>query len=372
MRIGVLTSSRADYGIYRPLLEALRAAGGFDVQLFVFGTHLSPYHGATVRQIEADDLAPIAERIESLVLADSPEAISVAMGLTTTRFAAVWARWQGKLDLVLALGDRFEMFAAVAAAVPLGFRIGHLHGGETTLGAIDNVFRHSLTLMAQVHFASTARHAARVVELVGTDRHVFNVGALSLANLLTVPLLTTAEFAAKFGIDLARPTVLVTFHPETVAFERNQQYAEELVAALTELPEQILITMPNADTLGTVIRAALEEFVSAAGGRAVAIESLGTQGYFSAMQHCAYLIGNTSSGIIEAASLGRYVLNLGDRQAGRDAGENVRHCPVERTAIVRSATELSHLGAYTGPNLYGDSSAAARVVAQLQTLQLDA
>lgn len=369
MRLAVLTSSRADYGIYRPLLEALKAAGGFDVRLFVFGTHLSPYHGSTVAQIEADALAPIAERVESLVLADSPEAISTAMGLTLLKFSAVWARWQGQLDLVLALGDRFEMFAAVAAAVPLGFRVAHLHGGETTLGAIDNVFRHSLTLMAQVHFASTARHAARVAELVGSAQNVYDVGALSLSNLLSVPLYSTEEFTTQFGIDLSRPTVLVTFHPETVAFERNREYAQELVAALAALPEQVLITMPNADTLGTVIRGELERFVARSGGRAMAVESLGTKGYFSAMRHCAYLIGNTSSGIIEAASLGRYVLDLGDRQAGRDAGPNVINCPVERGAIVEAAAQVRALGAYDGPNLYGDGSTAGRIVTILQTFR---
>jgi GDP/UDP-N,N'-diacetylbacillosamine 2-epimerase (hydrolysing) len=372
VRIGVLTSSRADYGIYRPMLEALRADGGFDVRLIVFGTHLSPYHGYTVTQIEADNLAPICERLESLVLADSPEAISVAMGLTTTRFAAVWARWQGQFDLVLALGDRYEMFAAVTAAVPLGFRVAHLHGGETTLGAIDNVFRHAITLMSVVHFTSTARHAARVAELIGTDQNVFDVGALSLSNLLSVPLFSTAEFNDRFGIDLAKPTVLVTFHPETVAFERNREYAQELVAALDALPEQVLITMPNADTLGTVIRAELERFVVRANGRAVAVESLGTQGYFSAMKHCAYLIGNTSSGIIEAASLGRYVLDLGQRQAGRDAGPNVINCPVEHTAILEAAAQVRALGTYTGPNLYGDGSSAARIVTYLKTLQANA
>lgn len=372
LRLAVLTSSRADYGIYRPLLEILRRTPHFDVRLFVFGTHLSPYHGYTVAQIEADGLAPIAERVESLVLADSPEAISTAMGLTLTRFSAVWARWQGQLDLVLALGDRYEMFAAVAAAVPLGVRVAHLHGGETTLGAIDNVFRHSLTLMAQVHFATTAGHAARVAELIGTDHHVYNVGALSLSNLLSVPLYTQAEFREQYGLDLSVPTVLVTFHPETVAFERNREYAQELIAALDALPEQVLITMPNADTLGTVIRAELERFVARSDGRAVAVESLGTKGYFSAMRHCAYLMGNTSSGIIEAASLGRYVLDLGDRQAGRDAGPNVIHVPVERNAILAAAAAVRQRGAYDGPNLYGDGSTATQIVRLLQQLSPDA
>ena len=371
MRLAVLTSSRAEYGIYRPLLEALRAEPGFDVRLFVFGTHLSPFHGFTVQQIEADGLAPISERVESLILGDSPEAISTAIGLTITKFSAVWTRWRDQLDLVLALGDRYEMFAAVAAALPLGIRIGHLHGGETTLGAIDNQFRHSITLMSSVHFTSTARHAARVAELVGSDRNVFDVGALSLSNLLSVPLYSTEEFRERFGIDLSRPTVLVTFHPETIAYERNREYARELVAALEALPEQVLITMPNADTLGSVIRGELERFVSRAAGKAVAVESLGTQGYFSAMRHCAYLIGNTSSGIIEAASLGRYVLDLGQRQAGRDAGPNVINVPVEKNAIVEAAARVRALGTYEGPKLYGDGSTAGRIVSHLKNLRFD-
>ena len=344
----------------------------FDARLFVFGTHLSPYHGRTVQQIEEDAILPIAERVESLVLGDSPEAISSAVGLTVTKFSAVWARWVGKLDLVLCLGDRYEMFGAVVAALPFGFRIGHLHGGETTLGAIDNVYRHSLTLMAQLHFVSTAGHAARVRELLGeaaaAQAGIYNVGALSLSNIRSLRLLTIPEFIERFGIDLSLPTVLVTFHPETVAFEQTEHHAAELVAALALLPEQVLITMPNADTLGSVVRVALTRFVEGSEGRARAVESLGTLGYFSAMRHCAYLLGNTSSGLIEAASLGRYVLNVGDRQAGREAGANVIQVPVERQAIVAAAAGVRGLPPYGGLNPYGDGSAATRVLDVLSAL----
>ncbi len=321
--------------------------------------------------IGQEAILPIAECVESLVLGDSPEAISTAVGLTATKFSSLWARWAPQLDLVLCLGDRYEMFAAVAAALPFGMRIGHFHGGETTLGAIDNAYRHSLTLMAQLHFVSTEGHATRVRQVLGeavATAQVHNVGALSLSNLRSLKLLSVEQFQQRFGIDLSQPTALVTFHPETVAFSQTAHHVAELVAALEELPEQVLITMPNADTLGSVVRAALAAFVERHPERAVAVESLGTLGYFSAMRHCAYLLGNTSSGLIEAASLGRYVLNLGDRQAGREAGPNVVPVPLERAAIVAAAAQIRHRPPYAGPNPYGDGSAADRVTAVLTSL----
>jgi GDP/UDP-N,N'-diacetylbacillosamine 2-epimerase (hydrolysing) len=220
MNIAVLTSSRADYGIYLPLLKKLRSDPYFSLKLIVFGTHVSSFYGLTKEQIVEDGF-DIYREVESLVLGDSPEAISSAMGLTLMKFSSLWAKEKSQVDLILCLGDRYEMFAAVMAAVPFNIPIAHIHGGETTTGAIDNTFRHALTLSATYHFASNQVHAGRIAQLKGEDRNIHNVGALSLDNLKEIELFTTTEFLARFGVDLTIPTVLVTYHPETVALEKN-------------------------------------------------------------------------------------------------------------------------------------------------------
>jgi GDP/UDP-N,N'-diacetylbacillosamine 2-epimerase (hydrolysing) len=364
MRVALLTSSRADYGIYLPLLKKLAADPFFELKIIAFGTHLSHFHGYTLKQIQQDGFE-VYKTVESLVLGDSPEAISSAIGLTQLKFASIWAEEKDKLDLIISLGDRYEMFAAVMAAIPFNIPVAHLHGGETTLGAIDNTFRHAITLASQLHFTSTETHAARVKELTGQTGKVYNVGALSLDNMQDMQLLSQEKFRKKFGIDISIPSVLVTFHPETVSFEANLQYTDELIAALKELDHQIIITMPNADTMGSAIRQKLLAFAEQ-DPKVKTVESFGTLGYFSCMQHCSFLIGNTSSGIIEAASFGKYVINVGDRQLGREGSANVFHCPVEKNAILEVARKIESLPAFTGENIYGAGNSATKIIAALK------
>ncbi len=353
MRIGVLTSSRADYGIYQPLLQALHQDPFFELEIIAFGTHLSPYHGYTIQQIEADTF-PITARVESLIMGDSEEAIALAMGTTMSKFAGLWAQWQNHFDWVLALGDRYEMFAAVSAAVPFNIPIAHLHGGETTLGAIDNTFRHCITHCANLHFTATPSYAQKVADLKGGKAGVHSVGALSLSGLPQQELLSPAAFQERFGIDFSPATILCTFHPETVSVDQNIAYAEALVAAFEVLREryQIVITMPNADTMGGAIRRILLALAERSAA-VIGVENFGKQGYFTAMRDCAFLLGNTSSGIIEAASFQKYVVNLGDRQKGRARSENVIDVPVEKAAILKTVEQIeTEGGSYTGENIY--------------------
>lgn len=363
MRIAVLTSSRADYGIYLPLLKKLKKDSFFELKIIVFGTHLSEKFGNTIEQIRADGFEP-AYQIETLPKGDSPEMISRAMGETVSKFSALWEKEKSNIDLILCLGDRYEMFAAVSASVPFNIPVAHLHGGETTTGAIDDAFRHSITSMASVHFTSTEKHAKRVVEIKGSDIGVHNVGALSLDNVNEMKILSTKEFKEKYNVDLDRP-VLVTFHPETINYERNKVYAKELTEALKKVEGQILITMPNADTMGNVVRNELLCFAKE-NKNVVTVESLGTQGYFSAIHHCLCMIGNSSSGIIEAASFGKYVVNLGKRQEGRDRGKNVIDCEINKNEIISSINKIKTFPVLDKTNIYGDGKSADRIITILK------
>ncbi len=372
MKVGILTSTRADYGIYYSLLLALANDPEIDFGLFVFGTHLSEEHGRTVAQIEEDGY-PILERIDTLPEYDHAAGISQAMGKAMVNFAEVWERWEERLDVVFALGDRYEMFAAVSAAVPFGITVAHLHGGETSLGAIDDKFRHAITLMSTYHFTATQAYADKVAELTGSTTGIHYVGAMSLDGLMALPLLTIPEMKERFGMDFSVPTILVTFHPETVARNENKRYGRELCTALDLLTNryQVVITMPNADTNGSVLRRQFSE-LSDANESVLSIESFGKIGYFSAMQHCAFLLGNTSSGIIEAASFGKYALDLGDRQKGRAISANLRHVSINKSSIMTAVKVLESQGLeYPGTNAYIKAgNAAAEIVELLKTAEV--
>lgn len=367
MRIAVLTSSRADFGIYMPLLKGIQADDFFDLKTIVFGTHLSTFHGYTKNNIESAGFS-VDYEIESMMLSDSKEAVGTAMGLTMTKFAQFWESHGDEFDLVLCLGDRYEMFAAVLSALPFSIRFAHLHGGEKTLGAIDNVFRHALTHASSVHFTSCETYKERVEELLDEPENVFNVGALSLDNILQIDLLSIDEFKEKWGIDMNKLTALMTFHPETVKAEKNKDFALDVVKVIKNNADiQFLITMPNADTAGNIIR---QIFIAELSSEAHVFmeENLGTQSYFSAMKHCKFLIGNTSSGIIEAASFDKYVLNLGDRQKGRLAGENVIHTPIKAGEMQIAIDKVMSSPSFGAHNIYYNGGASSKIINALKSL----
>lgn len=366
MNVLVLTSTRADYGIYLPLLKKLKADPFFNLKIVAFGTHLSQKHGYTLNQILEDGF-DVAYRIESVVDGDSPAHIASSMATTMEAFSSLWTQEKDWTEIAYCLGDRYEMFAAVSASVPFNISFAHLHGGETTLGAIDNAFRHSITSMSQMHFASTEKNMQRVKEIIGSNKHVYNVGALSLDNLRDIEILDLPSFQEKFGIELNHP-VLVTFHPETVRTDQNEIFVKELIGALTELNDQIIITMPNADTNSEVIRKELMRFAAPKSNVHI-VESFGTQGYFSCLHHCSFIIGNSSSGIIEAASFGKFVINLGDRQKGRQRGINVMDCEIRKNAILNCISELLKKDHSPIDNIYGNGHAADRIINALKQLK---
>lgn len=359
MKIAVLTSSRADYSIYLPLLKKLQQDAYFELSIIAFGTHLSKFHGHTIDSIINDGFH-VAQQVESLVIGDSPEAISSTMALTVQKFASIWANVH--YDCVLVLGDRFEMFAAVMSSAPFNLKLAHLHGGETTLGAIDNALRHAISLMSSLHFVSTEQYRERLVNILGDDKNVYNVGALSLENMQDLKLYDLKEFETVFGIDMSKPTILSTFHPETVAYDKNKEYIKEFLGALAELKDyQILITMPNIDTMSDHIRQSILDF---AGSRKNIFtkESLGTVGYLSAMKHCAFVIGNSSSGFVDASFFPKKVINVGYRQLGRLITPNIFNCAIDKQEILKTIDLLLASPELDKIMAYGDGRTSDKII----------
>jgi GDP/UDP-N,N'-diacetylbacillosamine 2-epimerase (hydrolysing) len=371
IKIGVLTSSRADFGIYLPLLKLLRSNNDeFELSIIAFGSHTSSHYGLTKSEIRNQKFEIFTE-IDTLLPSDDVASVALSFSNTTTEFAKFWADHQHDFDWVLCLGDRFEMAAAVIAGIPFQIKFAHLHGGETTLGAIDNTYRHTISLASQLHFVSTDTFKKRVQELTQTNENIFVTGALSLDNLGDIPFLTKEEFHEKWNIDLTKPSILITIHPETVAFDKNTENAESAVTALKELANshQLIITMPNADTLGSLFRKAFETLHNENPDRVFTIENFGTQSYFTCMKYCDFLLGNTSSGIIEAASFNKYVVNLGDRQKGRLCGDNVLHVPFNSSQILAACKKIAGMQ-YTGQNIYARGLAAPIIMEALKSKTL--
>lgn len=363
MKVALISCGRSDYSIYLPLMKKLKADPFFDLDIIAFGTHVSQFYDRTVEMFYKDGFE-VAHEIESLVLGDSSEAVSTAMGLTIMKFSSLWAN--EKYDCIIVLGDRYEMFSAIAASVPFNIPVAHLHGGETTEGAIDDMFRHCITSMSKLHFVSTEKHADRVAQIIGKNKNIYVVGAPALDNLDDLELLSVEEFRKNWNIDLSNPTVLVTYHPETMATNKNKEYVQELCKAMEQIDKQFIITMPNNDTLGTMVRSELLKFAGSNMEKYKVVEVLGAIGYYSCMKHCEFLLGNTSSGIIEAASFNRFVINIGDRQKGREAGSNVIHVPAKTEAILKAVKKIEESPNYEGGNIYGNGNTSQKIAEVLK------
>ena len=311
MKIGVLTSSRADYGIYLPLLSEIKNDSWFDIEIIAFGSHVKEKFGNSVNQILQDGYKKVYQ-IDNLKEGDSPLHISLSYAKTLKLFSNFWN--EHSFDLVLCLGDRFEMAAAVNAGIPFQVNFAHFYAGDTTLGAIDNVYRHQISLASSIHFVATQESANKVHSLLGFSTTTTVIGSLSLHNLDKLKLLSIEEFKEKWNIDLSIPTILITINPETVNYKKNKIFAKEMVEAIDELSDdyQIVINPPNADTNGTIFRKAFVKLEKKKKSILI-IENFGSQSYFSCMKHAAILVGNSSSGIVEAASFQKYVLAFLDQ-----------------------------------------------------------
>lgn len=370
--IGVVTTSRADFGIYRPLLRAIRETPGMQLHLIVSGAHLSPDLGRTVCEIEAEGFA-IGDRVEMLLASDTPEGIAASMGLGVIGFAHSFQRFRP--DILVVLGDRFEMHAAALAALPFVLPVAHHGGGEVTQGAIDEGLRHSMTKLAHLHFPATEAYARRIVQMGEEPWRVTVSGALSLDNLRDFTPLSPGELQQRAGIPLPeRGFLLVTFHPATLEYQDAGRQADELLAALDQVGLPALITLPNADTAGREVRQRVLAFARRQPNVA-AVENLGTQAYFTAMSLAAAMVGNSSSGIVEAPSFGLPVVNIGTRQQGRLRAANVVDIGCGREEIasaVRRAISSEFRQTLRGlANPHGDGHGAERIIARLSEVELD-
>lgn len=369
--IGVVTVGRSDYGIYLPILHKIQNDPDLRLHLIVAGMHLAPEWGLTVRGIEADGF-PIGDRVEMLLSSDTPVGIAKSIGLGVIGFAQSFARKSP--DVLIVLGDRFEMYSAAVAALPFKIPIAHIHGGELTVGAIDDALRHSLTKLSHLHFVATKEYAHRVIQLGEEPWRITISGAPSLDNIHTITLLNRAELEEKFALHLARPFLLVTFHPVTLEFDSAERQINELLAALEQSDFSIIFTMPNADTGNRAIRDRINKF-TISNPLVQSVENLGTQGYFSLMSMAAAMVGNSSSGIIEAASFRLPVVNLGIRQQGRTRGSNVIDTICNKneilSAINRAVAPEFRTSLEMLTNVYGQGNAAETIVKQLKEVTID-
>ncbi|HKO60671.1 MAG TPA: UDP-N-acetylglucosamine 2-epimerase [Pyrinomonadaceae bacterium] len=369
--IGVVTVGRSDYGIYLPILKRIRNSVDLHLQLFVGGMHLFPEFGLTVKDIESDGFE-ITERVEAPLSSDSPEDVAKAMGLGTIGFAKAYARQRP--DLLLVLGDRFEMHAAVVAAVPLNIPIAHIHGGELTEGAIDDSLRHSITKMSHLHFVSTDVYAKRVNQMGEEQWRIVVSGAPSIDNLQVLNLLTRKQLAEEYGLGEKEDFLLVTYHPVTLEHERTEHQIAELLHALDQTNTAIVFTYPNADTGSRKIIDSITQY--AANNRRVHMfVNLGTQRYFSLMKHASAMVGNSSSGILEAPSFKLPVVNIGNRQRGRVRARNVIDVGDARDEIAAGIERALHPQFRAGladlVNPYGDGHAAETIVDTLRAVEVN-
>ena len=368
--IGVVTVARSDYGHLTPVLGAIRDAADLRLQLFVAGAHLLPRFGMMVRAIEADGW-PIAARIEGAVDDDTPEAIAAGAGAAVAGFARAFAAHRP--DLLVVLGDRVEMLAAAVAALPFALPVAHVHGGEVTEGAMDEQARHAITKLAHLHFAAAEPYAARIRAMGEEAWRVHTTGAPGLDRLAALATLSREALASRLGLPLRRPTLLVTFHPETLAAGDVPQQVDELATALEKVEGDMVVTFPGADTASGAIITRLRA-LERTRPRTRLLESLGDDVYASLLREADVMVGNSSSGLIEAPSFALPVVNIGDRQRGRLRGDNVIDVGNGRDAIVAAiarALDPAFRRALAGtPNPYGDGRAAPRIVRVLREVEL--
>lgn len=362
--ICILTTTRADYGILRPLIIALSADDHLELRLAVTGTHLAESFGMTVREIETDGF-PIDVKIPILQgMDDSPAEISQVMARATEKFGIYFQT--RRPDLLVVLGDRYETFAVCAAAVNTCVPIAHLSGGETTEGAMDECFRHCITKMSYLHFTATEAYRKRVIQLGEEPARVFCVGDPGVENALHIEFFSPEQLEADLNFPLCRrPYVVTTFHPVTLEPGAAERQLDELLAAITERTDlNFLITKSNADIGGQSINKKLDEFTKQAFNCCV-VASLGMRRYLSALKYALCVLGNSSSGLVEAPSFGIPTINIGNRQRGRIQAESVLNCRPEKAdilhALERACSPEFREVAAKAVNPYGDGNTSGKI-----------
>lgn len=330
-KVCVVTGSRAEYGLLSSLMAAIKTDPDMLLQVIATNMHLSPEFGLTYTEIEADGFH-LDKKVQMLLSSDTANATTKSVGLATIGFADAYEDL--KPDIIVVLGDRYEILAAVTAALFYKIPVAHLHGGEITEGAYDDSMRHAITKMSHLHFTSTEEYRKRVMQLGEQPERVFNVGAIGVENIKKTPLMSKEELENSLNFSLGDKSLLITYHPVTLEKDTAEQQTKNLLKALEGLEEyKIIFTYPNSDTGGLIIINLINQFVEEHKERAIAFISLGKVRYFSALQYVSAVIGNSSSGVIEVPCFGIPTLDIGDRQKGRISAESVVHCGTTREEI---------------------------------------
>ena len=333
-KVCVVTGTRAEYGILRPLIKRLKDDEEIQLQLVVTGMHLSPEFGLTYKLIE-EDKYKIDEKVEILLSSDTSVGIAKSMGLALISFSEVFNRL--KPDLLILLGDRYEIFTIASTALIEKIPIAHIHGGELTEGAIDDAMRHSITKMSYLHFTSTEEYRRRVIQLGENPNRVFNVGAMGIEGIKDATIMKEVELKRELNIDLNKKFVLVTYHPETLNENSIEKEINNLFEALSNFDElNVVFTKGNSDAGGRIINKMIDEYAKKNKDRVVAYTSLGQLRYYNAMKYCSMVIGNSSSGIIEAPSFKVPTINIGNRQKGRIQAKSIINCTADKESIINS------------------------------------
>jgi len=371
-KICIITGTRADYGLLHWVMQGIKDDNELTLQVIATGMHLSPEFGLTYREIEKDGFQ-IDCKVEMLTSSDTPVGITKSMGLGLIGFAD--ALNQLKPDLVVVLGDRFEIFSAVSAALVACIPVAHLHGGETTEGAFDEALRHSITKMSHLHFVAADEYRRRVIQLGESPERVFLVGGLGVDNINRLKLLARTELEASLNFKLGKKSLLITFHPVTLETSSTKEQMVELLAVLSELKDtQLIFTLPNADSDGRILINMINNFVEQH-KNSRAYTSLGQICYLSCISHVDGILGNSSSGLLEAPSFKKGTINIGNRQRGRLQASSVINCEPTRQSIALAIQKL-----YSAEfqkklsnvnNLYGDGGASDKIVEIIKRYPVD-
>ena len=366
--ICIITGTRAEYGLLCPLIKKINEDDQFNLQLLVTGMHLSPEFGLTYKQIKEAGYK-IDEKVEILLSSDTSIGISKSMGLAIISFSEVFDRL--KPDMVVVLGDRYEIFSAVSVANISRIPVCHLHGGETTEGAFDENLRHSITKMSYLHFTSTEEYRKRVIQLGESPDRVFNVGAIGIENIKKMNLLSKEELERSINFKLDKKYAIVTFHPVTLENNTAKSQFKELLLALDKIKDlKVIFTKANSDTDGRIINNMIDEFVLTDKERFISFTSMGSLRYLSAIKYSDIVIGNSSSGIVEVPSFNKPTINIGDRQKGRIQAKSIINCkPVKNDiekAIERALSDEFLENIKDVKNPYGDGNVSDKVIEKIK------
>lgn len=368
--IAVVTVARSDFSIYFPILKEIRKRNDLNLKIIASGTHLLPEFGLTITEVEKE--FEVFQKIDSLCFSEDADGVGKTIAQGTRGFTDLFLKY--KPDILLTLGDRYDMLPAVLAAFPFKFPIAHLHGGELTLGNIDDTIRHMISKAAHIHFASTAVYANRLSQLGEEPWRIHVVGAPGLDLIRETQTWDLETLESHFGFDFSQPFLLITFHPVTLELENTRIYIKDLLTAVETSDLNAVFTYPNADSSGSLIIEAIKNYTQN-NKKAHVIKSAGQVGYLSLMDHAEAMVGNSSSGIIEAASYRLPVVNIGNRQKGRVFPKNVIQCDYSTDAVSQAVSKAispafkESLAAMINP--YGDGKSAPRIVDILSSIPLN-